>query len=428
MQYPSPNEVERFARWAAVMSAAAQPGEHTHSVPEEDPERAQDNCAGDLRKARLDPTRYDQDPALAHPFLEAMRRYHTNQLRQYYQNRHYLRQRLRMQRASRRRSMRRGRSAAPLYQTERYAAWRGTGEAWILTNAGKPDPAWRKTPPIAGEMARRLLADLAAIDRELDEQGLEPAQVSEEGRLTWTIHLMEYEGYDLGLFEVRLSPEAGIVAKGGDYRYDGYSHPHLSRDGHLCTGRFGALRQWLYQDGALELVYTTASRILRTYNPESPYVKLEELVGGEELDECTRCGARLHEDESTVIGCEYYCSECIRWCDGCEEYVPLDCEGEYFRDQWYCASCAEEILDDCERCGARILKREAVAGGDGFTYCQNCVDTCEECQRAWPKAELVMITPAGGPERRVCLDCAEEFAQGREPESNPAQELLEQPA
>jgi hypothetical protein len=75
-----------------------------------------------------------------------------------------------------------------------------------------------------------------------------------------------------------------------------------------------------------------------------------------------------------------------------------------------------------------MLKEESVTGADGFTYCPACVTECADCHETWPKTELVTITPAVGPERRVCLDCAAEFAQGHGPASTPGQELLEQPA
>ena len=402
-------ELSQFARWAKAMSDQSQ------RMPQTDggnPEEIEGNV--------LSPS---------HPFLEELCRYREKQIHEYLKSRHYLKIRLKMQRASRRTSLRRGHSVSPLYQTGRFETWCGWEEAWAITNSSKPDPAWKKTPPIVGEMAGRLLADLVAIDRELDFEALEPAQVNEDGGLEWQIHIMDYtDCYDLGLFKVCLRPDGLVSVSGGVYAYDGYCHPHVSRDGRLCTGRFGAMSQWLYQDGALELVFTTINHILRTYNPESPYVRLEDLVSDEELDECNRCGTRVHSDESTVIGCESYCSECILWCDGCEEYVSLDCEGEYFRDQWYCANCAEALLICCDQCGGSVLKGESITGGDGYTYCPACVAECADCQRAWPKVELVTITPAGEPERRVCLDCAEEFAQGRDPETAPDQELLEQPA
>lgn len=401
-------EIDKFASWAKAMSGKVRPQEDTNSSTEET------HCI-------------DQPPS--HPFLEELCRYREKQIHEYLKSRHYLKIRLKMQRASRRTSLRRGHSISPLYQTSRFETWSGWEETGAITNSSKPDPAWKKTPPIEGEMAHRLLADLAAIDRELDCRGMEPSRVNAEGALAWQVHILDYDGcYDLGLFEVCLRPDTLIFVSGGDYIWDGHCHPHVSRDGHLCTGRFGAMRQWLYEDGALELVFTTINHILATYNHESPYVKLEELVSDEEMDECIRCGARLHMDEGYAIGGELYCPECCLWCDGCEEYVSIDSEGESFRDQWYCAGCAEALLDCCEHCGENMLKEKFVTGGDGFTYCPACVEACADCHETWPKAELVTITPAGGPERRVCLDCASEFAHDRGPASNPDQELLEQPA
>ena len=77
--------------------------------------------------------------------------------------------------------------------------------------------------------------------------------------------------------------------------------------------------------------------------------------------------------------------ECILWCDGCEEYVPLDCEREYFRDQWYCTIAPRRCWYAATDAAAVCPKKNAVKGGDSYTYCPACAAQCPDCQRAWQK-------------------------------------------
>lgn len=271
------DEIDRFARWAAAMSTPAQSRDHTNPHLQLD----------DL------PT-----SSPGYLFILELRRYHGRQIRPYFLNQHYYKRRMRMCNAHRRRSLRR-RGSQPLYLTARYAAWHGWPEAELIQGAAKPERSWLRIPPVEGERLAQLLADLTSITHQLEGQALDPPQVDSSGRFTWQIHLLDYgeDGEDLGLFEVGLEPDGRVFVRGGDYLTDGYSHPHVARDGRLCTGRFGAIGEWLHRDGALELVFLTVSQILRTYNPESPYLKLEELVRRDAAAECRGCGASLPADE-----------------------------------------------------------------------------------------------------------------------------------
>lgn len=346
----------------------------------------------------------------SHPFLTALHRHQQAQRRRYYLDQHYYKIRQRLLRAARRRAKRRGRPAAPLDQRPGFEAWFGREAADLLRAASRPEAVWRRIPPLSGEQARRLEADLEAINQELESRGMEPARVTGQGSLAWRIHLADYAGRcDLGLFEVSLSADASIHVTGGDYNYGGHIHPHVARDGRLCTGRFEALGDWLHRDGALELVFTTINQILRTYNPASPYVSLEDLLREETRVECYRCGAWVHEDEGATISGEVHCPDCIVWCDGCETYVSIDSEGESFHDRWYCQDCSAERLAHCDHCDRTLLAEDVLESPDGVTWCPQCAAYCAECDEAYLRDDLTSAPDQTGDTRQLCPDCLREL-------------------
>lgn len=136
---------------------------------------------------------------------------------------------------------------------------------------------------------------------------------------------------------------------------DHVTHPHVS-DEKLCTGDAGPSIRTALEGGRIADFFILVRSILTTYNPDSPYVKLEEWAG----EECGECGYRMHEDSTYFCErCEQnYCDECIGWCRGCD-----------------------------------------------LSLCQSCLDLCPECEES---ICTHCVTPCGNCESRCCQSCLTE--------------------
>jgi len=141
------------------------------------------------------------------------------------------------------------------------------------------------------------------------------------------------------------------------------THPHVSNE-KLCEGdAYTAIRSAL-QEGRLCDFFTMARSILNTYNPDSPYVSLDEWDG----EPCYECGYVMSRDDSFYCSfCErVFCEECTTCCRSCNEVVCLGCAAK-------CESCEESV---CPRC-ARIRCIECKC-----LCCESCIDEglCPDCK------------------------------------------------
>ncbi len=214
--------------------------------------------------------------------------------------------------------------------------------------------------------ARRLLA-VAAPPVPSYATILDDLNQIEEEFGSWTLDLrgkclavhtqeIELEGVYLGPFEIQLKLEEleycdprtsfTILAldphpAGTD---SGVTHPHVS-SGRLCPGdAVNAIGEALRQ-GRLCDFFMVVRSVLTTYNPDSPYVKLDEWHGVA----CYECGDSTDEDHRYYCeACGYdYCDYCSSYCRGCEESR--------------CNGC----LTSCSDCGD--------------SFCSSCLKACEEC-------------------------------------------------
>jgi hypothetical protein len=137
------------------------------------------------------------------------------------------------------------------------------------------------------------------------------------------------------------------------------THPHV-QDELLCEGDGRqAIRQALAQGRYLDF-FTLVAGVLRTYNPESPFVELGLWTGRT----CSDCGAGVDDDDSyTCHNCQdIVCSECETTCCGCDDVCCAACIGA-------CASCQDNF---CRRC----LK---TCRGCRAACCAGCLDELERC-------------------------------------------------
>lgn len=217
----------------------------------------------------------------------------------------------------------------------------------------------RTTMRTSYEELRALEDEYGGVEFDLDERWLAVATPA-----------ITLEGVYLGPFEIRLCWARSWTLDSAAYRIialephpaecrEGVTHPHVS-DETLCEGDGRpAIRQALAQ-GRLFDFFTLVTRILQTYNSESPYVELALWRGAT----CCDCGALVDDDDCSV--CEKcgaaVCRECGRLCPTCDESFCYDCISS-------CPSCEASVCDRClaacRTCRARV--------------CTTCLHENEEC-------------------------------------------------
>lgn len=189
------------------------------------------------------------------------------------------------------------------------------------------------------------------------------------------------EDVDVGCFLVTLKIDGsgGVSIEAyennvNELNEDGYFHPHVDRDGNPCFGNLVATIPLLLGSGrfgeALSLIYD----FLKSYNSDSPYLKLHELIG--EVDSCEDC---------SDFGTPYCIRECPRGspnssCQDCSEYRTNYCftTCEYNADWDFQAP-----YDDCnEKCSECPYKELCIANGhiseEEATEQENCNDEEEK--------------------------------------------------
>ena len=216
-----------------------------------------------------------------------------------------------------------------------------------------------------GPSLREVYLELRQTHEELGPLGFEPKS-KELSVVTEPIGL---EGIHLGPFEVRL--ETGGLGDAHSTGYhvialdphpaasnDAVTHPHVS-DERLCAGDAAAAIEAALGAGRVFDFFTLVISVLRTYNPSSPFVSLDDWYG----TGCYECGYMMAQDD--VRWCELcehdFCSECASYCTRCDETTCVRCLQS-------CPVCGESVctscMADCPDCGRSL--------------CKNCLDD-EQC-------------------------------------------------
>ena len=131
------------------------------------------------------------------------------------------------------------------------------------------------------------------------------------------------------------------------------THPHVN-DGALCAGDATSAIGAALESGRLLDFFQIINSVLHTYNPESPYVSLDDWNGCP----CGDCGHLMHEDDRyTCEICEdCFCESCVSHCRCCDCSICLEHIGT-------CPQCEESVCRDC------------------MTGCDRCESTCcNDCQ------------------------------------------------
>ena len=223
-----------------------------------------------------------------------------------------------------------------------------------------------------------IYAELVQIEQEFGQIKFD----SNKKTLSVTTEPITLENIPLGPFEVQLS--IGQIAKlYSDTPYsiialepnpagsnDCVTHPHVS-DERLCEGDGHVAIRSAIEQGRFCDFFTLAVNILQTYNPDSPYISLDDWEG----TSCYDCGCTVSDDDHYY--CEYcdrdYCSECSTYCQKCDTTICLGCAYE-------CPSCNEPV---CHNCTAKCEDCER-------TFCKDCLDEeglCQNCQEQRKESE-----------------------------------------
>jgi len=190
------------------------------------------------------------------------------------------------------------------------------------------------------------------------------------------------DGLYLGEFEISLTIPEIAEPRATPYRVialdphppaanDSVTHPHVS-DERLCAGDAYASINAALDNGRMFDFFSLVLSVLRNYNPQSPYVSLEDWDG----ITCWECGSSISPDDSRWCEmCEHeYCEDCASYCSRCDETTCLSCLST-------CPVCEESV---CSNCLTQCPNCER-------SLCKNCLDDgqcpCHEEEDDEPDAD-----------------------------------------
>ena len=227
---------------------------------------------------------------------------------------------------------------------------------------------------------RDLYAELLALEEEFGELQLDLREQS----ISVCTGPIELEGVYLGPFEIRLNYANLNMYNGAPYRViakdphpaftnDCVTHPHVQSDV-VCEGDGRQVIRRSLEQGRLFDFFTMVASLLRTYNPDSPYVALSDW----DSVECTECADVIAATEQTR------CDNCeITLCTGCAKDCS-DCDGPF----------CHECLSHCDTCHS--------------SCCSSCLKQCIQCNADCCQRCLL--------ENERCSDCDEEEFEETEEE------------
>ena len=230
-----------------------------------------------------------------------------------------------------------------------------------------------------------IFADLTQIEDEFGELNFN----LEAKTVSVTTDSITLDDIQLGSFEIRLSiNEMSKLYSEPPYRVialepnpaatdDNVTHPHVSSE-RLCEGEGVVAIRKAIEQGRICDFFTMVVNILQTYNPDSPYVALDDWCG----ISCYGCGYTVAGDECYYCeDCERdYCSNCSTYCNICDTTICMGCSFE-------CPDCNKFV---CRHCTATCSECEETVckdcvGEDGL--CNKCIEQRKENENEEKKKE-----------------------------------------
>jgi hypothetical protein len=136
--------------------------------------------------------------------------------------------------------------------------------------------------------------------------------------------------------------------------------------------------------------------------------------------ECADCGCEIDEDDAVYVNGEYYCRDCVSWCNNCQEYHRSESYWVESEDRHVCEDCFNKYYTTCGYCG------EVVSRGDTYwvesekeSVCEDCIDEhyflCDECNEYYRNTEKNQLCG-----RYLCDDCYEEATEDEDEDEEEA--------
>ncbi len=212
-----------------------------------------------------------------------------------------------------------------------------------------------------------VLAELMQMEDEFGQIQINPRELS----VSVVTDPITLEDVSLGSFQIKLFVERiSRMYKEIPYRViatdpnpagadSSITHPHVSGE-YLCEGEGHLPIRKALEQGRLCDFFNLVVGILNTYNPDSPYVSLDDWQGYC----CYDCGRTINREDSYF--CEQcdndFCPQCSSYCQICDTTICLDCAAECPRClKPVCANCAGHCLECHER------------------VCRDCLDDPQIC-------------------------------------------------
>lgn len=128
---------------------------------------------------------------------------------------------------------------------------------------------------------------------------------------------------------------------------------------------------------------------------------------------CADCGEWISEDDIYWVNDNPYCSNCVTWCESCNEY-ELNNNVTYIEreDRYVCLYCLENYYTCCDECG-EYVKKDCITyiEGEDIYVCDDCLsdcfERCSECGNYFRSTEII-INDDGNP---YCSDCYESIKE-----------------
>ena len=216
-----------------------------------------------------------------------------------------------------------------------------------------------------------IFAELSQIDQDVGEYQFD----LKENTISVITESISLDDITFGPFEIKLlidhvdklytETPYGVIAlepnpAGAD---SSVTHPHVSSET-LCEGDGHVAIRKALEQGRFCDFFTMIVNILQTYNPDSPYISLDDWEG----ISCYDCGYTVSGDECYY--CEYcdrdYCAQCSTCCQMCDTTICMGCA-------YACPSCNEPV---CRECTAKCKDCDE-------TFCKDCLTEngiCKDCE------------------------------------------------
>lgn len=135
--------------------------------------------------------------------------------------------------------------------------------------------------------------------------------------------------------------------------------------------------------------------------------------------QCCDCGCWIDEDDALYIDDDWYCSDCVTYCESCHEHVPSG-DAQYVDGYGdVCDYCLNEYFVYCEFCHSYHHRDDSTwIGAEGSWICYDCLDEhyicCDECGEYYSRKTIHVIED----DRYLCDDCYNDLQEEEEVNEN----------